>query len=161
MFPPYSNTKRVRGCEVGSVAYVSERYPRFGYHKIYHLLKAEHWGVNRETVRRMRKHEGLQVIKKERKRRPVGASTTTPTRATKLSHACQCPMVHKNLQQIDATNGKRENANGLCSCLRPPTPCILGLPLFRGPYWAIKPPSMTSSAPVTKEDSSEARYRAP
>jgi hypothetical protein len=28
-------------------------------------------------------------------------------------------------------------------------------------HWAIKPPSITSSAPVTKDDSSEARYRAP
>jgi IS5 family transposase len=65
---------------------LSERYPRFGYRKMYHLLKAEHWGVNRETVRRIRKHEGLQVMKKERKRRPVGASTTTPTCATQLNH---------------------------------------------------------------------------
>ena len=28
-------------------------------------------------------------------------------------------------------------------------------------YWAVKPPSMTSSLPVMKEDSSEARKRAP
>ena len=28
-------------------------------------------------------------------------------------------------------------------------------------YWAVKPPSMTSSLPVIKEDSSEARKRAP
>jgi len=34
---------------------LSERYPRFGYRKIYYLLQAERWGVNRETVRRIRK----------------------------------------------------------------------------------------------------------
>ena len=28
-------------------------------------------------------------------------------------------------------------------------------------YWAVKPPSMTSSLPVMKDDSSEARKRAP
>jgi transposase InsO family protein len=65
---------------------LSEQYPRFGYRKISHLLKADQWGVNRETVRRIRKHEGLQVIKKERKRRPMGASTTTPTRAAYPNH---------------------------------------------------------------------------
>ena len=29
------------------------------------------------------------------------------------------------------------------------------------PYIAVRPPSITNSLPVTKEDSSEARYRAP
>ena len=28
-------------------------------------------------------------------------------------------------------------------------------------YWAVRPPSMTNSEPVTKDASSEARYRAP
>jgi hypothetical protein len=28
-------------------------------------------------------------------------------------------------------------------------------------YWAVHPPSITSSLPVTNEDSSEARYRTP
>src|SRR5438128_11733403 len=43
---------------------LSEQYPRFGYRKSYHLLQAEPWGVNRETVRRVRQHAGLQVSKK-------------------------------------------------------------------------------------------------
>jgi putative transposase len=73
---------------------LSERYPRFGYRKIYHLLKAEQCGVNRETVRRIRKYEGLQVIKQERKRRPLGASTTTPTRAAHPNHGWSCDFVH-------------------------------------------------------------------
>ena len=37
---------------------LSERYPRFGYRKIYALLKAEQRCVSREMVRRIRKHEG-------------------------------------------------------------------------------------------------------
>jgi transposase InsO family protein len=60
---------------------LSERSPRFGYRKLYSLVKAEQWRVNRETVRRIRKHEGLQVIKPACTRRPMGTSTTTPTRA--------------------------------------------------------------------------------
>jgi hypothetical protein len=46
-----------------------------------HNIKGEHWRVSRETVRGIRKREGLQVIKKERPRRPVAVSTPTPTRA--------------------------------------------------------------------------------
>ena len=81
---------------------LSERYPRFGYRKIYHLLKAEQWGVNRETVRRIRKYEGLQVIKKERKRRPLGASTITPTRAAHPTHVWSYDFVHD-----ETTDGRR------------------------------------------------------
>ena len=60
---------------------LSERYPRFGYRKIDSLLKGDHWHISRETVRRIRQQEGLQVVQRMRKRRPVGQSTTTPTRA--------------------------------------------------------------------------------
>jgi putative transposase len=59
---------------------LSARYPRLGYRKIYSLLKAAQWGVHRATVRRLRKHEGLQVLKQVCTRRPMGTSTTTPTR---------------------------------------------------------------------------------
>jgi len=81
---------------------LSEQYPRFGYQKLYHLLKAEQWGVNRETVRRIRKHEGLQVIKKTCKRHPVGASTTTPTRAAHPNHVWSYDFVHD-----ETTDGRR------------------------------------------------------
>jgi putative transposase len=81
---------------------LSERYPRFGYRKIYHLLKAEQWGVNRETVRRIRKHEGLQVIKQACKRRPMGTSTTTPTRAAHPNHIWSYDFVHD-----ETTDGRR------------------------------------------------------
>ena len=73
---------------------LSEQYPRFGYRKISHLLQAERWGVNRETVRQLRKQEGLQVIKKKHKRHPVGVSTTTPTRAAHPNHVWSYDFVH-------------------------------------------------------------------
>ena len=73
---------------------LSERYPRFGYRKIFVLLKAEQWAVSRETVRRLRKREGLQVVKKGHKRRPVGTSTSTPTRAEHPNHIWSYDFVH-------------------------------------------------------------------
>ena len=65
---------------------LSERYPRFGYRKIYDKLKAEEWTVGRETVRIIRKREGLQVVKKQRKRRTLGKSTVICTKAEYPAH---------------------------------------------------------------------------
>jgi transposase InsO family protein len=58
--------------------------------------------VNRETVRRIRKHEGLQVIKQVCKRRPMGTSTTTPTRAAHPNHVWRYDFV-----QDETTDGRR------------------------------------------------------
>jgi hypothetical protein len=87
---------------IAQIQTLSERYPRLGYRKISHLLQAAQWGVHRETVRRIRKHEGLQVIKKERQRRPVGASTTTPMRAAYPHHVWSYDFVHD-----ETTDGRR------------------------------------------------------
>lgn len=81
---------------------LSERYPRFGYRKIFALLKGEQWVVSRETVRRLRKREGLQVVKKTRKRRPLGKSTTVPTRALYPNHVWSYDFVHD-----ETTDGRR------------------------------------------------------
>ena len=51
---------------------LSERYPRFGYRKVYARLKGEGWRVGRERVRLLRKREGLQVVRKAKKRRVLG-----------------------------------------------------------------------------------------
>ena len=59
-------------------------------------------GVNRETVRRIRKHEGLQVIKKICKRRPMGKSTTMPIRAAHPNHVWSYDFVHD-----ETTDGRR------------------------------------------------------
>jgi transposase InsO family protein len=73
---------------------LSERYPRFGYRKIFALLKAEQWPVSRDMVRRLRKREGLQVVKKARTRRPVGTNTAVPTRAAHPNHVWSDDVVH-------------------------------------------------------------------
>jgi putative transposase len=87
---------------VARIHTLSTRYPRFGYRKGYTLLKAEQWHVSRETVRRIRKREGLQVVRKVRKRRPVGVSTTAPIRAERPNHVWSYDIVHD-----ETTDGRR------------------------------------------------------
>jgi hypothetical protein len=65
---------------------LSERYPRFGYRKMFTLLKGAQWAVRRATVRRLRQREGLQVVQKACKRRPLRQSTTVPPRALSPNH---------------------------------------------------------------------------
>jgi transposase InsO family protein len=79
---------------VARIHALSERYPRFGYRKIFHLLKAAGTRVSRERVRLMRKQEGLQVVPKRRKRRPLGTSTAMPTRAEYPNHVWSYDFLH-------------------------------------------------------------------
>jgi putative transposase len=58
--------------------------------------------VSREPVRRLRKREGLQVVKKTRKRRSLGQSTTVPTRALYPNHVWSDDFVHD-----ETTDGRR------------------------------------------------------
>jgi len=51
---------------------LSERYPRFGYRKIFDRLKTSGWRVGREQVRLLRRREGLRVPQKAVKRRRPG-----------------------------------------------------------------------------------------
>ena len=91
-----------QGALVARIHALSERYPRFGYRKIFALLKGAQWAVSRETVRRLRQREGLQVVKKARKRRPLGQSTTVPTRALCPNHVWSYDFVHD-----ETTDGRR------------------------------------------------------
>jgi hypothetical protein len=91
-----------QGALVARIHALSERYPRFGYRKIFVLLKGKQWAVSRETVRRLRQREGLQVVKKARKRRPLGTSTAVPTRALYPNHVWSYDFVHD-----ETTDGRR------------------------------------------------------
>ena len=54
---------------------LSERYPRFGYRKIYDRLRTSGWRVGREQIRLLRRREGLGVPQKAPKqRRRTGAA---------------------------------------------------------------------------------------
>ena len=50
------------------------RHPRFGYRRIWALLQAEGFQVNRKRVHRLWKREGLKVPQKQRKKRRLGSS---------------------------------------------------------------------------------------
>lgn len=66
----------------GDIHRLSQRYPRFGYRKIYDKLREEGWRVGKERVRLIRKQEGLQVISKKKRKRLLGKSTTELRKAT-------------------------------------------------------------------------------
>jgi len=67
------------------VVRLSERYPYFGYRKIYDLMR-EPWSVSRERVRLIRRREGLQVVPKRRKRKVLGMTTQWVHRAEYPNH---------------------------------------------------------------------------
>ena len=50
------------------------RHPRFGYRRIWALLRSEGFAVNRKRVYRLWRQEGLKVPQKQRKRRRLGRS---------------------------------------------------------------------------------------
>mgnify|MGYP001819789035 FL=1 len=51
-----------------------QEHPRFGYRRIWALLRREGWPVNKKRVHRIWKQEGLRVPKRQRKRRFLGRS---------------------------------------------------------------------------------------
>jgi putative transposase len=65
---------------------LTEQYPRFGYRKIFARLRGEGFALGRERLRLIRKREGLQVPRKQRKRRRRGTSTAEVDRALYPNH---------------------------------------------------------------------------
>jgi len=65
---------------------LSEKHPRYGYRRITALLRREGNEVNGKRVQRVRRMEGLQVSKKQRRMRRVGQSTAQRQRATHRGH---------------------------------------------------------------------------
>jgi transposase InsO family protein len=55
-------------------------HPRYGYRRIWALLKQEGWQVNRKRIWRLWKKEGLKVPQKKHKRRSLGAAVNGCTR---------------------------------------------------------------------------------
>ncbi|MDH5653129.1 MAG: DDE-type integrase/transposase/recombinase [Gammaproteobacteria bacterium] len=68
------------------IVHLTHAYPRFGYRKVHTLLMNAGWQVSRETVRLIRKREGLQVRKKQAKKRLLGQSTTSLQQAEYPNH---------------------------------------------------------------------------
>ena len=62
---------------------LSQQHSRYGYRRITALLRREGWGVNAKRVQRVRRQEGFQVSKRQRKMRRVGVGTALRRRATR------------------------------------------------------------------------------
>jgi putative transposase len=62
---------------------LSEQHPRYGYRRVTALLRRSGRSINAKRVQRVRREQGLQVSKKQRRMRRVGLSTAQRQRATK------------------------------------------------------------------------------
>jgi putative transposase len=56
------------------------KHPRYGYRRIWALLRREGWRVNRKRVWRLWRREGLKVPSKQRKKRRLGSSANSCVR---------------------------------------------------------------------------------
>lgn len=83
------------------VVKLSNRYPYWGYRKIHGLLP-DTLRVSRERVRLIRRREGLQVIRKVKKRKVLGTSTRWVNRAHFPNHIWSYDFV------FDQTDDKRQ-----------------------------------------------------
>ena len=59
---------------------LSKENPRYGYRRVWALLRREGWAVNKKRVQRLWREADLKVPAKERKRRRMGASENGCTR---------------------------------------------------------------------------------
>jgi transposase InsO family protein len=55
-------------------------HPRYGYRRVWAILRAEGWEVNRKRVYRLWRREGFKVPRKQRKKRRLGCSDNSITR---------------------------------------------------------------------------------
>jgi putative transposase len=71
-------------------------HPRYGYRRIWALLRAEGWRVNRKRVYRLWRKQGLKVPKKQRKKRRRGSSANSCVRrrAAAKDHVWAWDFIH-------------------------------------------------------------------
>lgn len=77
---------------------LSYENPRYGHRRIHALLRQEGWQVNLKRVRRIRIEEGLQVRKKN-KRRKRGKGVKSPEQATAPNHVWTLDFVADKLSR--------------------------------------------------------------
>jgi transposase InsO family protein len=65
---------------------LSQQYRCWGYRKIYDLMRGAGRAISRERVRLIRRREGLQVVRKRRKRKVLGTTTQWVNRARYPGH---------------------------------------------------------------------------
>lgn len=72
------------------------RYPRYGYRRVWAMLRNEGWAVNRKKVYRLWRKEGFKVPRKARKKRRLGRSDNSCIRhrAEFMNHVWCYDFVH-------------------------------------------------------------------
>jgi transposase InsO family protein len=65
---------------------LSQEHPRYGYRRVTAVLRREGHEVNAKRVQRVRRKEGLQVSRRQRKLRRLGISTAERQRALHANH---------------------------------------------------------------------------
>lgn len=70
----------------GAIIKLSQDQPRYGYRRVTALLRREGHEINAKRVQRVRRKEGLQVRRKQRKLRRLGVSTAERQRAKRANH---------------------------------------------------------------------------
>jgi putative transposase len=76
---------------------IAEARPRFGYNRVYILLRREGWRVNLKRVRRLYRLEGLQVRLRVRKRRHRALHRGPVPAAAGLQQRWSMEFVHDQL----------------------------------------------------------------
>jgi putative transposase len=77
----YSSTKaEIDTALMQKMVVLSRENPRYGYRRVWALLRREGWAVNKKRVQRLWREADLKVPAKERKRRRMGASENSITR---------------------------------------------------------------------------------
>jgi transposase InsO family protein len=72
----------------GRLRALSRLHARYGYRRMWALLRREGWQVNRKRVQRLWREEGLRIVQRQRKRRRLGTSENgcTRQRARRKNH---------------------------------------------------------------------------
>ena len=81
---------------VGRMLELVREHPRYGYRRIWALLRREGWRVNRKRIHRLWRREGLKVPRKQRKKRHLGQSANgcARRRAEHKDHVWAWDLIH-------------------------------------------------------------------
>lgn len=78
----------------GRLRSLSAEHPRYGFRRIWALLRSEGWRVNRKKVQRLWREEGLRVSVRGKKRRRLGRSTACALSSEYPNHVWSWDFVH-------------------------------------------------------------------
>jgi putative transposase len=81
---------------------LSQKHPRYGYRRITALLRRQGQKINAKRVQRIRRVEGLQVRKKQRRNRRLDLSRAERRRATAPNEVWSWDLVHDQLESGSA-----------------------------------------------------------